>query len=153
MQIQSTDKKTLELTDGSKKLGHITYHGLFSYKANALAGNASYEILPKGVFSTSISVTRDGSEVANMKMSWKGHIIISLENGQEFILKATGTFLNKYVLEDKDQQKILLLDPSFNWSTFNYSFNISYDNRPQDILLVLLAVYSASYTIAVMSEG
>jgi hypothetical protein len=36
MKIHYTDKKTFELTDGSKKLAHITYDDLFSFKANAV---------------------------------------------------------------------------------------------------------------------
>lgn len=92
-------------------------------------------------------------EVANMQMNWKENIIISFQNGQEYILKATGTFLNKYVLEDKDQQKIMLLHPDFNWAKFSYNYSITYDNPPQDILLVLLAAYSANYYIAAISSS
>ena len=151
MKIQCTDKKTFELTDSSEKLGHMTYDGLFSFKASAIVGNDNYKITPIGFFNTTISVTKNDMEVASMKMNWKGHIIISFQNGQEFILKATGTFLNKYVLEDKDQQKLMLLNPDFNWAKFSYNYSISYDNKPQDILLVLLAAYSANYYIASMS--
>ena len=111
MKIHCTDKKTFELTDNSEKLGHITYDGLFSFKANATVGNDNYRITSIGIFGTTISVTKNGAEVANMKMNWKGNIIISFQNGQEFILKTTGTFLSKYVLEDKDQQKLMLFDP------------------------------------------
>jgi len=153
MKIQCTDKKTFELTDNSEKLGHITYDGLFSFKANAIVGNDNYKITPKGIFSTTITVTKHGAEVANMKMNWKGNIIIAFQDGQEFILKATGTFLNKYVLEDKDQQKLMLLDPDFSWAKLSYNYSISYDNKPQDILLVLLATYSANYYVAAMSSG
>jgi hypothetical protein len=77
------------------------------------------------------------------KKNWKGHIIISFQKGQEFILKATGTFLTKYVLEDQDRQKVMLLNPDFNWAKFSYNYSISYAKKPQDILLVLLATYSA----------
>ena len=38
MKIHCIDKKTFELTDSSKKLGHITYDSLFSFKANADSG-------------------------------------------------------------------------------------------------------------------
>jgi hypothetical protein len=151
MKIQCTDTKTFELIDGSEKLGQINYDSLFSYKAHIVVGNDECNITPIGFFSTTNSVTKNGTEVANMQMNWKGHIIISFQNGQEFILKATGTFLNNYVLEDKDQQKIMLLTPDFNWSKFSYNYNISFDNKPQDILLVLLATYSANYYMSAMA--
>ena len=151
MEIQCTNQKTFELTDGSEKLGHITYDSLFSYKASVIVGNDNYKINPIGIFSTTISVTKDGTELAIMQMNWKGNITISLQNGQEFILKATGTFLNKFVLEDKDQQKLMLLNPDFNWAKFNYNYSIAYDNKPQNILLVLLATYCANYYVSAMS--
>lgn len=153
MEIKCTDNKTFELTDNSEKLGQLTYESLFSYKANAIVGNDHYEITPKGIFSTSISVTKNGAEIANMQMNWKGNIIISFQNGPEFILKASGFFLNNYILEDQNQQKLMLLNPDFNWSTFNYNYTISYENKPQDLLLVLLATYSANYYIATMSSA
>ena len=151
MKIQCTDTRTFELFDGSEKLGQINYDSLFSYKAHIIAGNDNYEITPVGFFSTTISVSNNGIEVANMQMNWKGHIIISFQSGQEFILKPTGIFLSKYVVEDKDQQKVILLDPDFDWSKFSYNYNISYDTKPQDILLVLLATYSANYYLSMMS--
>jgi hypothetical protein len=152
MIIQCTDGKTFELTDSSEKLGHITYDGLFSFKASAKVDNDRYEITSIGIFGTTMSVTKDGTAVASMKMNWNGHIIISFQNGQEFLLKATGTFLNKYVLEDTDHQELMLLNPDFNWAKFSYNYSVSYDNKPQDILLVLLATYAANYCIAAMSS-
>lgn len=151
MKIQCTDSKTFELIDGSEKLGQINYDSLFSYKAHIRVGNDEYDITPIGFFSTTNSVTKNGIEVANMQMNWKGHIILSFATGQEFILKPTGTFLNKYIVEDKDQQKIMLLDSDFNWSKFSYNYNISYDHKPKDILLILLATYSANYYLSMMA--
>ena len=153
MKIQCIDRKTFELTDSSKKLGHIIYDSLFSSKANAIVGNDTYKITPIGIFNTTISVTKNDKEVASLKKkNWKGHIIISFQKGQEFILKATGTFLTKYVLEDQDQQKVMLLNPDFNWAKFSFNYSISYAKKPQDILLVLLATYAANYCIAAMSS-
>jgi hypothetical protein len=65
MKIQCIDRKTFELTDSSKKLGHITYDSLFSSKANAIVGNDTYKITPIGVFNTTISVTKNDKEVLN----------------------------------------------------------------------------------------
>lgn len=148
MKIQSTDRKTFDLTDESANLGTLTYDGPFSFKATARIGSDNYAIEPEGIFSTSISVSKNGAEVATMKMNWKGQIIISMNDGLEFILKATGTFLNKYTIEDSNHQVQMLLSPEFNWSKFNYNYTISYDNKPQNALLVLLGVYSANYFIA-----
>ncbi len=71
MKIQCIDRKTFELTDSSKKLGHITYDSLFSSKANAIVGNDTYKITPIGIFNTTISITKNDKEVASLKKkSW-----------------------------------------------------------------------------------
>jgi hypothetical protein len=150
MKVKCNNTKTFELTESSERLGILRYDSLFSYKATAIVSNDDYEIIPKGIFSTHMSVEKSGREVASMKMNWKGNITISFQDGHEFILKATGTFLNKYVLEDKDQQKLMLLDPDFNWAKLSYNYSITYDNKPQDILLVLLATYCANYYMSAM---
>ena len=159
MRVQCTDSQTFELSDGPKQLGHLTYEGLFSSKANAIVGddayvgNDDYMITPKGIFNTTIAVTKDKMEVASMQMNWKGNIIISFQDGQEYILKATGTFRNKYVLENKHQENLMLLEPDFNWTKFTYNYTIAYDQKPQDVLLVLLATYAANYYITMMSSS
>lgn len=151
MKIHCANMKTFELVDGSETLGHIHYDSLFSYKAEARAGNDHYTITPKGIFNTTVSVAQHSAEVATMQMSWKGQIILSFKDGKEYLLKPAGTFLSKYVLEDAGKQAILLLDPDFNWSKFSYNYNISYDTTPHDILLVLLATYAANYYISAMA--
>jgi hypothetical protein len=47
----------------------------------------------------------------------------------------------------------MLLNPDFNWAKFSYNYSISYAKKPQDILLVLLATYSAKYFIDAMSSA
>lgn len=151
MEIQCTDKKTFELTDGARRLGHISYDSLFTHNAVIVTGSDRYEINAVGIFSSTISVSKNGLEVANMQMSWKGDVVISLQNMGEFILKASGLFKSNYVLEDVEKRQLFLLTPDFNWKKFSYSYTISYDTAPKDFLVVLLAVYSANYYIAAMS--
>ena len=66
-----------------------------------------------------------------MKLNWKGHVAISFQDGQEFILKATGIFPNKFVLEDKDQQQLMLLNSDFNWAKFSITtaFHMTKDHK------------------------
>lgn len=151
MEIQCTDKKTFELTNGGEKLGHISYESLFTHSGIAVVGNEHFEIETAGIFNSTISVTQEAINVACLQMSWKGDIIIFFQNSGEFILKANGIFRSKYVLEDINKQPLLLLTPDFNWRKFNYNYGITYDRKPENILLVLLAAYAANYYIAAMS--
>jgi len=153
MEAKSTDKRTLQLTENGQQLGELIYENLFSLKAEIKLTNSDlYEVKPVGIFGTSITVTKNGTEIANLKMNWRGQNVFSFQDGQEFVLKAKGMFFhNKYIIENKDEEKLLQFDPKFNWSKFDYNYDITYDKKPQDILLVLLGVYASNYFIASMS--
>lgn len=152
MEAKSTDKKTFQLTENGHLLGELVYENLFSHKAGIrVAHTVFYDLNPIGIFGTSIAVEKNGAQIASLAMNWRGQIVFSFQNGEEFLFKATGLFSSKYIIENKDGEKLLLLDPRFNWSQFSYNYNISYDKKPQDILLVLLGVYAANYFIASMS--
>ena len=153
MEAKSTDKKTLQLTENGQLLGELIYENLFSLRAEIKLTNSDlYKINPAGVFGTSITVTKNGTEIANLKMNWKGQIVFSFQDRQEFVLKAKGLFFhNKYILENKEEEQLIQFDPKFNWSKFDYNYDITYDNKPQNILLVLIGVYASNYFIASMS--
>ena len=152
MEAKSTGKKTLQLTENGQQLGELIYENLFSLKAEIKLTNADlYEVYPVGVFGTSITVTKNGTEIANLRMNWQGEIVFSFQDGKEFVLKAKGSFHNIYILENKDQEKLIQFDPKFNWSKLDYNYDILYDKKPQDILLVLLGVYASNYFTASVS--
>ena len=152
MEAKSIDKKTLQLTENGQELGVLIYENLFSLHAEIRLTNSDcYKINPIGVFGTSIIVTQNETEIANLKMNWRGDIVFIFQDGQEFVLKAKGTFYNKYVIENKDQEKLIQFDPKFNWSKFEYNYSITYDKQPESTLFVLLGVYASNYFIASIS--
>ena len=152
MEAISTDRKTFQLIDNGQKLGELIYENLFLLKADIKLTNGElYEIKTVGIFGTSIAVTKNGMEIANLKMNWRGQIVFSFHDGQEFVLKAKGIFYNKYIIENREEEKLIQFDPKFNWSKFDYNYDITYDKKPRDILFVLLGVYASNYFIAVMS--
>ncbi|MCU7551377.1 hypothetical protein OCK74_19805 [Chitinophagaceae bacterium LB-8] len=152
MKVECNDQKTFRLTEQAHLLGELTYKNFFSYKAEiTLTNSERYEIKPVGFFGTSITVTKNETEITDLKMNWKGQIVMTFQDGQEFVFKAKGVFRNKYVIENKEEEELILFDPKFNWGQFNYDYEISYDKKPQDILLVLLGVYASNYYIAVVS--
>ena len=61
MEAKSTDRKTLQLTDGEQQLGELIYENLFFLKAELkLTNSGQYKIAPVGIFGTSITVTKNG---------------------------------------------------------------------------------------------
>ena len=152
MKVECTDNKIFRLTDNEHLLGELAYKSLFSYKAEITLTNSDhYDIKSVGFFGTSIAVTKNEMEIASLKMNWKGQIVITFHDDQEFVFKAKGAFHNNYVIENKEEQELIRFDPKFNWGKFNYNYEISYDKKPQDILFVLLGVYAANYYIAAVA--
>ena len=152
MKVECTDNKTFRLTDNENLLGELAYKNLFSYKAEiTLANSDHYDIKSVGFFGTNIAVTKNETEIADLKMNWKGQIVMTFQDGQEFVFKAKGVFHNKYVIENKEEEELIRFEPKFNWGKFNYNYEISYDKKPQDILFVLLGVYAANYYIAAVA--
>lgn len=152
MKIECTDKKTVRLTDNEHLLGELAYKNFFSYKAEITLSNSDhYDIKPVGFLGTSIAVTKNEMEIANLKMNWKGQIGMTFQDGQEFVFKPKGLLHAKYVIENKEGEELILFEPKFNWGKFNYNYEISYDKKPQDILFVLLGVYAANYYMAAIA--
>jgi len=147
MKAECTDNKTFQLFEAGLLLGKLTYKSLFSYNAEiTLTDSDSYVVKPVGFFSTSIIVTKNETEIANLQMNWTGQIVVTFKDGQEYIFKAKGIFHNKYIIENNAEEKLIQFDPRFNWGKFNYNYDISYDKKPEDILFVLLGVMLQTIT-------
>ena len=152
MEANSTDRKTFQLTKDGHLAGELIYENLFRFTAEITLDNSeSYHIRPVGFFGTSISVTKDESEVVNLKMNWRGQIVFSFQDGREFVLKSKGFFNNVFTLENSDELMLIQFAPRFDWSKFNYNYSISYEEKTPDILLTILGVYACNYLITAMS--
>lgn len=152
MEAKSIDKKTFQLTENGELLGELIYENIFFSKAEIrLANSEVYQIKPVGIFRTNTIVTKNGIEIANLKMNWRGQIVIVFQDGEEFVLKGKGMFYSKYVIENKDQEKLIEFDPKFNWKKFRYNYTIQFDKKKQDILLILLGIYASNYIISSLS--
>lgn len=152
MEAKSIDRKTYQVTDNGNMLGELTYKNfLMLYAEIKLANSELYKIKPVGFFGTSVTVTKNDIEIANLKMNWKGQIVFTFQSGEELILKAKGLFMNRFMVENQEGEILMQFDPKFEWSKFNYNFDISYDKKPESHVLVLLGLYASNYMIATMS--
>lgn len=156
MEAKSTDRKTFLLTENGQQLGELIYENqLFLTAEIGLTNSERYQIKPVGFFGTSISVTKNDREIASLVMNWSGQIVISYQDGEEYLLKLNNFFHGKYIMENKNKEPFIQLDPKFNWRAFQYNYDISYnisgDHPSKDTLLLLLGVYAANYFIACMS--
>jgi len=154
MEAKSIDKKTFQLIESQRLLGELVYADLFYSKAEIkLPNSETYQIKPVGIFRTNTEVTKNEVKIANLKMNWRGQIVIAFQDGQEYVLKGKGMLYSKYVIENKDSEMLIEFDPKFNWRKFRYNYNITYNKIPEDILLILLGVYAANYSINVTAAA
>ena len=154
MKVNSTNSKNFQLIKNEKLLGELSYKNILFLKANIkLSNDDNYEIKPVGFWGTKICVTKNGAEIAVLKMNWNGNISIAFHDGEEFVVKAKGWFDNTFFMEDKAEKKIMQLEAKFSWRKFYYSYDISYEEKSQDALLILLGVYAANYYLSNMSGG
>lgn len=156
MEATSTDKKTFQLIENGQHLGELIYENLFFLNAAIKLSNSEvYEIKPEGFFQSSIAVTNNGKAIAKLEMTWRGQIVITFQDGKEYVIKLSGLFGNLYIIQNKDEENLIQLEPKFNWREFHYNYDIHYnilhDSGSKDILLVALGVYAANYFIACMS--
>lgn len=159
--VTSTDTRKFSMAEGEKQLGKLDYTTWFTLKAElTLDNNKVYQVLPKGFWGTTIEV-KDGEEVLfSFKMHWNGSIILkSFLDGYErdFIFKHKGLFKNAYVLLDKEEQELAVLQPDFKWSKFRYDYTISgndvFKKADDNTLLFLTVVHCANYYMSMMSGG
>lgn len=152
MEAKSINNSIFQLTENGLQLGELIYESIFSTKAEIKLPNSEpYEVKQIGIFDSSIIVSKNGAEIAKLAMNWRGQITFNFHDGQEFILKAKGFLGNKFVLENKNEEKLIEFDPQLNWKKLNYNYDIITENQSQSILLVLLGVYAANYFMASMS--
>lgn len=147
-------KKTFQLIENQRLLGELIYESLFHSKAEIkLSNSETYQIKPVGIFRTTTVVTKNGAAIANLKMNWRGQMLIAFQYGQEYVLKGKGMFYSKYIIENQEQEKLMELDPKFNWRKFRYNYNITYNKIPEDTLLILLGIYAANYIINTIASA
>jgi hypothetical protein len=153
MKITYTADKVFELTDGEGKFyGSLGYEGWSSTKAALTTQFAEfYDIIPKGFWSTYIAVEKAGEEIAQMRVNWRGRIIIDFLHTEEevdFQFRSVGLWTVAYVVEDRFKNTLLTLTPDFNWGKLNYDYIVEINEPTADKVnetMILLAVYCANY--------
>ncbi len=149
MEAISTNKKTFQLVENGQLIGELLYESLFFRNAEIkLSDTECYEIKPQSVFKTSFSVSKKGEDIADFNMNWRGHIEFIMQDGQEYVLKGKGFFHNKYILENKAGEIVMVFKPEFVWRKFRYNYFIHFDNKPLENYFVLLAVYATNFIIS-----
>lgn len=103
MKINYNDKKEYVLTsDEDIFLGSLKLENWTSTKAQITTQYGDfYDVASKGFWGTSIGVTKSDTEFAEIKMNWRGHIVIDMLSngiGRDFLLKSTNIWKSQYTV-------------------------------------------------------
>jgi hypothetical protein len=151
--------KEFQLTDiDGRFLGKLAYEKWASKKASATTQYAEFfDFKAVGFWQQHISVERDGTEIATLKLNWKGHIIIDIKGNdveQDYLVKSDGLWQNYFTLQDRFSNDVLALKPHYAWKTGNYDYTVEINPDFQnqvDEKLILIATYCANYIMAMRS--
>ena len=151
--------KEFQLSDiNGRFLGKLSYEKWGSKKASATTQYAEFfDFKPVGFWQQHITVDRDGTEIATMKMNWKGNIIIDIKGNdieQDYLVKSVGLWKQHLTLQDRFSNDILALHPHVQWKSGNYEYDIEINPDFQNVVdetLILIAVYCANYIMAMMN--
>ena len=107
-----------------------------------------------GFWQQHISVERDGTEIATLKLNWKGNIIVDTKGNdveQDYLVKSVGIWQTHFTLQDRFGNDVMAMHPHQNWKSghCDYKVEINPDFQNQmDETLVLITTYCANYIMA-----
>ncbi|QJX45505.1 hypothetical protein HMJ29_00540 [Hymenobacter taeanensis] len=158
--VQANGSKEFQLLANGTVLGHLRYTEWFSLKAViTLANGMSFQIEPRGFWGTTIELKDQEKVLLTFKMHWAGKIIIKsrLDGNKALVFKNKSVLKNTYVLQDKDEQELLLVQPDFHWIKLNHDYTISatelFEQLNAKELLLLTTVHCANYYMMMVASA
>ena len=154
MKTQFIDNKTIQLMEDGQIYGQIIYkyENYISPKAQIKIPNSQIlEINSLGVFGTSLSITHNEVELAKLKMSWSGQMVLTYVGGKEYIIRGKDLFLKCFLAEDINGELLIQFELSNEWKNFSYNYDILVAKKPVDILFVLIGIYACNYLTSLAS--
>ena len=161
MKIEYSDSKKYVLkSDDDAFLGSLTFENWLASKASITTQFGEfYDIATKGFWGTSIGVTKDNVELSELKMNWKGEIVIDMSangKGADYLLKSHNLWMSQYCLQNRDKKEIMIITPDYKWNKWHYDFKI--DINPDfkdevDEMLILISIYGIIYIMMMGGAG
>ena len=161
MKITYTDAKEFVLTSNEEIfLGSLKMEKWSSTKAQITTQYGDfYDIEKKGFWGTSIVVLKSSEEFAELKINWKGQVVIDMlanGKGMDYMLKSTSIWKSQFTLFSREETELLIFTIDYRWKKGHY--NLKIDVNPNfaneiDETLVLVATYSVLYLLMVQNAA
>ena len=153
MKITYNDKKEYVLTsDEDIFLGSLKFEKWSYSKAQITTQFGEfYDIASKGFWGTSMVISKSDKEFAELKMNWKGQIVIDMsENGEgiDYLIKSNSMWKSQYAVYNQHEKELLIFTADYKWSKGAYNFKIDVNPDFADQMgetFVLIATYGILY--------
>ena len=161
MKITYTNSKEYVLMSAEETfLGSLKFEKWSSTKAQITTQYGEFfDVASENFWSTTIGIKKNDTTYAQLKMNWKGQIVIDLtDNGKgvDYVLKSNSIWKKQYVLQDRDENELLIINADYKWSKWDYEFNISVNPEFTNVVdetLVLIATYGILYLIMISAAA
>ncbi len=150
MTIQTNAQKEQVLFDAEGKfLGKIVRENWSSYKAEITTQFAEFISLTPNFWHTEMTAKMGDTELATMKMSWRGGFKIHfLKDDRTFSVSSATIWQMSYVVKDENERPLFTLVPKVDIMGIKYDYTIEIaPNETANETVILLAVYSVNLLV------
>jgi len=149
-------RKYALFNDKNERIATLNYEGWLTYRATAeLTDGTKINFEPQGFWGQTIEVEQEDEHLATIKMDWLGNVKVFYEKAEEptFILKYTGFWQTKMILQDRQKNGIAEFVGRFRWSKFAYEYEITplAENALPDTKDLVITWFAAMYLFKLVS--
>jgi len=147
MIAEAKSQKSYELIENNEVKGTLTYKSMFKASADIHTVNDGNHSLKWhfGFLVAKYKITQNDRETIKLKMNWKGHFFITLENGIEYKFVSKGFFKRRTFIENQESKELIEISQKYNWKRWNYEYEIENSETSQIYILSLITVYALNY--------
>lgn len=124
----------------------MMYKSMFSNTAEIqILQDAMYTV--KSVFSWKprFRITADERDPFYLEMNSKGDFNLVMQNGLCYQIGSKGFLVKRYFVKDSLNSWEMEITPKFVWTRMRFDYEFPKDNRPEQKLVCLIAVYAFNF--------
>ena len=159
-QTKSSDFLSFDLTKDGKSIGKLAYKSWFKFDAVILIANyTSYQVEPKGFWSSTIELREREKLLLKFQMNWNGEIVLETFFGDSekgYVFKHKGVFKESFVLTDHEGTELVVMKPHLKWALLNYEYVITttdlFEDQPNKEILLMTSIHCANYYMSMIAN-
>lgn len=146
------------LGDGGERIATLSYEGWLTSRAVAeFEDGTKLKFRSQDFWGQTTEVKQEDTHLATIKTDWLGNVKIFFDKEKEprYILKYSGFWQPKIVLNDSNKNKIAEFIGHFKWSKFTYEYEISPSSKDAlvDDKLLIMSFFAAMHLFRLINSS